>query len=337
MSCTNKGNQSGIQNGGDGEEQNGMERAWGPAINGMEFSFKFYSESDKDRIGVVGTEVPHPGIDGTQNVREFRYLRYYQWIYFMLFFQAVLFYIPKWFWRLWEGGTIKNLTKELGDPLLPDNELRAKFNSLTKYLLQSWTAHDAYAIKYTLCEFLALFNIIGQMFLLDRFFGGDFLSYGHKVIQFQLYEAPWLKANSTVYLRGDPMVMLFPRVSKCVFRKFGQSSALEIHDVLCIMAMNIVNEKIYLFLWFWFILLIVLTSLSLIMDILLLFSITVRTHALRAQFYFVDKRDIRILMQKGSFGDWFLLDLIGRNLDNVLFKDIVSEVARKLSDDYTSL
>ncbi|GBN09440.1 Innexin shaking-B [Araneus ventricosus] len=255
----------------------------------------------------------------------------------MLFFQAVLFYIPKWLWKVWEGGTMKNLTRDLGDPLLPDQELKEKFTSLTKYLVRTCTAHDAYAVKYVLCEFLALFNIVGQMFLLDRFFNGDFLRYGHKVIQFELYEAPERRTNSTVYIRGDPMVMMFPRVSKCVFRKFGQSSALEIHDVLCIMAMNIVNEKIYLFLWFWFILLIILTSSSLMMDILLIFSVTTRIYALQTHFYFVDKRDIRILMRKGSFGDWFLIDLLGRNLDNILFKDIVAEVAKTLSDSYRSL
>ncbi|KAF8791671.1 Innexin shaking-B like protein [Argiope bruennichi] len=286
---------------------------------------------------VVGIEVPHPGIDGTQNAREFRFLRYYQWIYFMLFFQAVLFYIPRWLWKVWEAGKMKTLTKDLGDPLLPDLELKEKFGSLTKYLIRTWTAHDAYAVQYTVCEFLALFNVIGQMFLLDTFFGGSFLKYGLRVIEFQLYEAPRLRANSTVDLRGDPMIMMFPRVSKCVFRKYGQSSAIEIYDVLCVMPMNIVNEKIYLFQWFWFVILIVLTSLSLMMDILLIFSVAVRTYTLQTHFHLVDKRDIRILMRKGSFGDWFVIDLIGQNIDNVLLRDIVVELAKALSDNYKLL
>ena len=55
--------------------------------------------------------------------------------------------------------------------------------------------------------------------------------------------------------RLDPMIYIFPRMTKCTFHKFGTSGEVEKHDALCILPLNIVNEKIYIFLWFWLLLL----------------------------------------------------------------------------------
>ena len=54
---------------------------------------------------------------------------------------------------------------------------------------------------------------------------------------------------------------MFFRVTKCNFHKYGPSGTIEKHDAMCVLALNIINEKIYVFLWFWFIALAILTSL----------------------------------------------------------------------------
>ena len=38
---------------------------------------------------------------------------------------------------------------------------------------------------------------------------------------------------------------------QCTFHKFGTSGEVEKHDALCLLPLNIVNEKVYIFLWFW--------------------------------------------------------------------------------------
>ena len=88
---------------------------------------------------------------------------------------------------------------------------------------------------------------------MDRFFDGTFLTYGIEVISF---------AERDQEDRIDPMVYIFPRMTKCTFHKFGPSGEIEKHDAMCILPINIVNEKIYIFLWFWMALLLVLTFLS---------------------------------------------------------------------------
>ena len=61
--------------------------------------------------------------------------------------------------------------------------------------------------------------------------------------------------------RSDPMMEVFPRVTKCTFHKYGSSGTIQKHDALCVLGLNIINEKIYITLWFWFVLLAVLTAL----------------------------------------------------------------------------
>ena len=54
------------------------------------------------------------------------------------------------------------------------------------------------------------------------------------------------------------------RLTKCTFHKYGHSGTLEQHDALCVLAPNIINEKIFVFMWFWLIILAITTVLYLI-------------------------------------------------------------------------
>ena len=54
------------------------------------------------------------------------------------------------------------------------------------------------------------------------------------------------------------------RVTKCTFHKYGPSGQIQRHDAQCILPINIINEKIFVFLWWWFILLAIMTTLDLL-------------------------------------------------------------------------
>ena len=109
---------------------------------------------------------------------------------------------------------------------------------------------------------------------MDRFFDGTFLTYGIEVISF---------AERDQEDRIDPMVYIFPRMTKCAFHKFGPSGEIEKHDAMCILPLNIVNEKIYIFLWFWMGLLLVLTFLVNIFHRLSMDTCLPTLHSLSAQ------------------------------------------------------
>ena len=49
-------------------------------------------------------------------------------------------------------------------------------------------------------------------------------------------------------------------MTKCTFHKFGPSGTVQAFDGLCVLPLNIINEKIYVFLWFWFVTLAFITA-----------------------------------------------------------------------------
>lgn len=111
----------------------------------------------------------------------------------------------------------------------------------------------------------------------DKFLGGAFSSYGTDVIAF---------SNMNQENRTDPMVAIFPRVTKCTFHKFGPSGSIQKHDALCVLALNILNEKIYVFLWFWFVLLATLSALAIIYSAAAILLPSIRETILRRRFRF---------------------------------------------------
>ena len=76
-----------------------------------------YSINDKFN-GTQGVDYPHPGL-GEDDVRSERlgwtHHKYYQWVVFVLVFQAGCFYLPRLLWKTAEGGVMKLLTAGLTD------------------------------------------------------------------------------------------------------------------------------------------------------------------------------------------------------------------------------
>ena len=44
--------------------------------------------------------------------------------------------------------------------------------------------------------------------------------------------------------RVDPMIYVFPRLTKCTFHMYGPSGGLVKNDAMCILPLNIFNEKV---------------------------------------------------------------------------------------------
>ena len=82
------------------------------------------------------------------------------------------------------------------------------------------------------------------------------------------------------------LIFFFPfRLTKCTFHKYGHSGTIEKHDALCLLATNIISEKIYVFLWFWLIILAVLTACYLIYTIAVIAVPSIRKTMLQVLTY----------------------------------------------------
>ena len=156
---------------------------------------------------------------------------------------------------------------------------------------------------------------------MDRFFEGAFLTFGLEVVAF---------AERDQEDRLDPMIYVFPRMTKCTFHKFGASGEVEKHDALCILPLNIVNEKIYIFLWFWFLILGGLSALVVLYRLVIVISPRMRAYLLYIRFRLIKREVINIIVKKSKMGDWFLFYMLGQNVDNMIFKEVMHELARRL-------
>ncbi|XP_069702394.1 innexin shaking-B-like isoform X2 [Periplaneta americana] len=271
----------------------------------------------------VGVEVPFPGLGPSRGARESKtkIQRYYQWVFICLFFQAVLFYIPRFLWKNWEGGKLRALRLDLDVGLLSADEKADKKRLLLNYLYEHRNTHTWWTYRYFLCEVLALVNVFSQMFLMNRFLDGEFWSYGSKVLDF---------LESDEEDRVDPMIYVFPRVAKCIFYRFGPSETVERHDSLCVLPLNVLNEKIYVFLWFWLVMLLVVTSGWILFRLVTIFSRRTRILIFGTRFGFISKNSVHKLVAHISVGDWFLLCMVGENADSVSFNEVINALAEKM-------
>lgn len=269
----------------------------------------------------TGSQVIAPCVDKYVDGDPVTTHQYYQWVCFVLFLQALMFYFPHYVWKSMEGGRLKALTMDLEGPLVSEAVKTQRIEALTAYFKVSLHRHNFYAYRYTVCEILNFINVIGQMFLTNRFLGGVFLEYGTNVIAFNDLD----QTNRT-----DPMMMVFPRVTKCTFYTFGAGGQPQNHDAICVLPINIINEKIYIVLWFWFIILAIITGLAIIYRFATIFSSYLRFRLLQSKATSVKDDSLERISNRLNFGDWFLLYLLAKNINSYIFRDVANVVAKQL-------
>ncbi|XP_069704075.1 innexin inx3-like [Periplaneta americana] len=272
----------------------------------------------------VGTKILFPGVGPTTPEDNAEYHSYYQWVPFALIFQAILFYAPHWLWKNYEDGRIRKITDGLrGATTVTTEERKEKQTKLVQYILETMHLNNIYAYCYILCEALNFINAIGNIYFIDKFLGNVFLTYGTKVIDY---------AGLDQENRTDPMIEIFPRVTKCTFNMYGPTGTVQTHDLLCILPLNILNEKIYIFMWFWLIFLAVMSGLALIYSLAITFSPIIRKLILESRFKYKVPGAIHAIVSRTKHGDFFFLHLLGRNLCTMTFHEILNDFSSELGD-----
>lgn len=153
---------------------------------------------------------------------------------------------------------------------------------------------------------------------MDWFLTGHFTGYGIGV--------------ATIQGNENPMNAVFPKMTKCIYYKFGPSGSAQSRDALCVLPLNVVNEKLFLFLWFWLVFVTLISFLELIYRILILCIPLIRTYILMAQAQFLPHKTAFIVVRKLTFGDFFLLHLLGKNLNPIIYKELVIDIEMALSE-----
>jgi len=213
---------------------------------------------------------------------------------------------------------------DLNSPIVNDECKNDRKKILVDYFIGNLNRHNFYAFRFFVCEALNFVNVIGQIYFVDFFLDGEFSTYGSDVLKFTELEPDE---------RIDPMARVFPKVTKCTFHKYGPSGSVQKFDGLCVLPLNIVNEKIYVFLWFWFIILSILSGISLIYRISVVAGPKLRHLLLRARSRLAESEEVELVANKCNIGDWFLLYQLGKNIDPLIYKEVISDLSREMGGD----
>ncbi|EDW67479.2 LOW QUALITY PROTEIN: uncharacterized protein Dvir_GJ23057 [Drosophila virilis] len=274
----------------------------------------------------IGTDVAGHGL-GNEYGQEKRYHSYYQWVPFVLFFQGLMFYVPHWIWKNMEDGKIRMITDGLrGMISVPEDYRKDRQDRIIKYFMESLNTHNGYSFAYFFCEVLNFVNVIVNIFMVDKFLGGAFMSYGTDVVKF---------SNMDQNMRFDPMIEIFPRLTKCTFRKFGPSGSLQKHDTLCVLALNILNEKIYIFLWFWFIILATISGVAVLYSLVVIMMPTTRETIIKRSYRSGQRKEIAGLVRSLEIGDFLILHFPSQNLSTRSYGDMLQQLCSLMAASRT--
>jgi len=288
-----------------------------------------YSLNDKFN-GTPGVDYAHPGL-GEDDVHGDRlgwtHHKFYQWVIFVLVFQAGGFYLPRLLWKSAEGGVMKLLTTGLTDidSFMNKQTRREGVKLIASFFNITPSRRGTYFMKFVFCELLNLVNVFVQIYFTDVFLGYQFTKFGREV---------FAVSEQDLNTRVDPMHKVFPKVAKCQFNKYGPSGSIQNHDALCVLPLNIINEKIYIFLYFWFVFLAAVSCVWLIYRLLTIFS-----HDLRVNIIYA-RSDRRVAKQMISaalsnpkhsgterLGDYLMLYLITKNVNPLIIKDVFEKIS----------
>lgn len=130
------------------------------------------------------------------------------------------------------------------------------------------------ALQHLLCQASYLLVLAVVWVLTDLSLNGMFSSYGYDCLVSTLAAlAAWegdqggfaggLRSIIRTLVRPDgwngrsvpPGDVAFPKMVKCTFSKYGYSGTPESIDSLCILPLNVINEKVFFVLWFWYLML----------------------------------------------------------------------------------
>lgn len=289
----------------------------------------------RDHDTQLGTDVAHTGVGSYNPKLDFIEVKaYYQWVPFVLFLQGIMFYVPHIIYKKLEGYKVKNIIGSLNMYVLNKEHRGNQINDLASYFLKTRGIHDNWALGLIFGHFLYLSNVVFQIFFTDMFLGYEFSTYGVNAASF---------VGQQPEDRIDPMSKVFPRVTKCTLQKYGSSGSIQLHDSMCVLPINIINEKIYVFLWFWFVILAFMTAIDLIHHMGLLGVPGVRSTILRRKFRTAPifktlqlDIDMKLILRNLSYGDWKLLFHILRNMDSITAAEFMQALTLQLKDELDS-
>jgi len=349
INCINTNNQAGAPS---GDEVNDF-----CLIHGTRYVNKGDASAMKEALGLLDGDInPYcdilnlPNTEDEEDNREKKQADqkpdtvYYQWVPFIFLLNAVVFTTPYFFWRWSEGGFIKgflvegnqakNVCQSIDDP-----ERRDLAKSQARYFRMKMKSHKCVIWTLIACEAANLLVVSINFGLVNLFLGGTFEAYGVHSIKFL---DGVLKQDDAL---SNPMCYAFPTMTQCNYIKtLSSSTDNTVYSYLCILPHNIANQKIFLAFWFLFIILFIVATVGIIYRIVTLSLHRCRKNQILDNVDFghwdqdakkkIERMVDNHFSEMEQFGDWYMLQLIGKNVDTHYFNYFVVELSNALEDGW---
>ena len=121
----------------------------------------------------------------------------------------------------------------------------------------------------------------------------------------------------------------FPRVASCDYWRWGSGGQQENINAICILALNMINDKVFLILWWWFLFLAVIGAVRLVYRAAQILSSGLRFQLINLRMNRYFKRSAKIVkienyLNNAKLGDWFVLYQLSKNLNRPFFMDFLT-------------
>ncbi|CAD5208965.1 unnamed protein product [Bursaphelenchus xylophilus] len=251
-------------------------------------------------------------------------LQYYQWVGFMMMGQMIFFVLPKAVWNslhLKTGLAIQSLIstskltmKKGQDAMIKDNiekdmvkasQYMKNLHRFNKDKIDSQSSKpinakfwNGYITKlYILFKILNLSNSVIQLYVLNQFLGPKYTFFGYGLLMDLLQGKEWEESGH------------FPRVTYCDVMVRLPGDVKTTYTLQCVLAINMFNEKIYIFIWFWLFLLSVINFLNLCNWLFLVLSEDNAVKFIRTQLAY---KNVNLTVEKTKefMGSYLYLDAV---------------------------
>ncbi|XP_021946292.1 innexin inx2 [Folsomia candida] len=246
-----------------------------------------------------------------------KFHHYFQWVPFILLFLGVIFRLPYLLWRFWEKQKLQSFLN------IGQNEQDSKpssKNPSAEHFVRCLGYNKGHALSYLFSELLNFLLVLGSFWTIDWFLQGQFRRLGWEFFQY------WRNSASSNRKEVSPLDIIFPKVSKCDFQMFGPSGNIVKLDLMCILACNIISEKIFLGLWAWLLLLFSLGTILLVYRSFYVAFHTARVYLILNRTMKKHHPQIKYICSKIGYADWFFLKRISDYLDAESFGEFCEHV-----------
>nr|ACO15419.1 Innexin inx2 [Caligus clemensi] len=266
---------------------------------------------------------------------------YYQWVTFIMLFQAGITLFPYKIWSYLEGGLISSFGTEgrsailLSEDVKFDEEeiggsvlLEKALFKYVKFFRSNFHHNNLYFFQFFCCEVLNYALLIFNFWITDIFLHGKFHYYGWNVLDYY-WMSKALRESSV-----NPFCQAFPTEVSCTVPNVGAAGGEQFHNGFCVLSQNIINEKVYLVLWFWLVFVMVLSIVNLLYRVCTICFDDLRVFLIKKRIYTRNNSDwmdsLEYVMSKCYIGDWFVLCQLRKNVNRFFFREFVKELMMEL-------